>query len=141
MQTIIDNNAPVNLRVDEEALTTSVLAGVERDQHYAVVVETIHYLPGPRTITLIGPLLKSCYNTIMQNTAREQAHEKAHVLNNISVGCQYPGCRDKNHVLANLKCPIKAEDLHLHREEQKLKAGSKGKKGFANKSCKEGKKQ
>eukprot|EP00961_Rhodomonas_salina_P285512 3858224-Rhodomonas_salina.1 len=75
----------------------------------------------------------------MQNAAREQAHEKAHVLNDISIGCPYPGCRDKNHVLA--KCLIKAEDLCLHSEAQKLKAGSKGKKGFEKKSCKDGKKE
>eukprot|EP00961_Rhodomonas_salina_P052668 706180-Rhodomonas_salina.1 len=43
MHTIIDNNTAVNLRVDEEALTTSVLAGIKRDQRYAVVVETIRY--------------------------------------------------------------------------------------------------
>eukprot|EP00961_Rhodomonas_salina_P262939 3553273-Rhodomonas_salina.1 len=99
----------------------------------------IRYMPGPRTIAQIRPLLKSRYTTIVQNAAREQAHERAHVLNNVGVGCPYPGCGDKNHVLA--KCLIKAEDLCLHREVQKLKPGSKGKKGFAKKSSKDGKKE
>eukprot|EP00961_Rhodomonas_salina_P251076 3394525-Rhodomonas_salina.1 len=88
-------------------------------------------MPGPRTIAQIRPLLKSLYTTIVQNAAREQAHERAHVLNDVGVGCPYPGCRDKNHVLA--KCPIKAEDLRLHSEAQKLKAGKKGKKETSSK--------
>jgi len=123
MRTMINNfaGADPTKRIDDEQLIATILIGVKsKDARYAQIANQLRMEPNPLNIMQLRARLKRQWVAI---TAEALVTGKIGKVNMLTVACAYPSCGGRDHAYAD--CPLKAQDLKLHREAQQYKRSKK----------------